>query len=497
MLNRPKFMSPSINMYENTVIDLNAETIPFSCIIDGNEAITSWQVQIFRLDDNQLVYDSEEQVLEPVFYPINNRNQNVTFSIDLKKTFAKIKDGEDSYYYLPLVLNKSKSYNASLAYYEINDDDKYVKLTEKPSEFSDNYDKYYVFYAFENSKTGYYWNITFKGTSGTTVKSASEVFYANSVPETSISFGYGDELSYPISTDETNMSTIEKRKVFFKSTYEQGEGVSIKRYGWRLTDTTNDVVVMDTISQNQIYGIQDDITCEFNGLVNQSEYVIELYIETQNGYSDIVQKIPFVVDYVVRNVEADFAIEALRSTPGVLINWGNLRTTEGIVVGKDVQYRDGYPFDEVSSVKIPNDSSILFSETANDKSLNIDENSCVVMSFQMTDMSHSRTLLEMNGTNEHFENITRKLEYRSDEKRLVYTVATGNTALKSDKKLENFKGEICWYVVKLYPPDGENVNFDIAQGVAEGGLFPSEKTYPSDNTYPYLGEWKDLTGGTF
>ena len=58
MLNKPKFLSPSVNMYGNAVIDLNSDSLPFSCIVDGNEAITDFQIVISRLKDNTVVFDT-------------------------------------------------------------------------------------------------------------------------------------------------------------------------------------------------------------------------------------------------------------------------------------------------------------------------------------------------------------------------------------------------------------------------------------------------------
>ena len=85
MLNKPKFMSPSINMYGNTVIDLNSDTLPFSCIVDGNEAIIRWQIVVSKLEDNAVVFDSGIQERNTPFFPINNRNQNVIFNVNLKR----------------------------------------------------------------------------------------------------------------------------------------------------------------------------------------------------------------------------------------------------------------------------------------------------------------------------------------------------------------------------------------------------------------------------
>ena len=281
MLNKPKFLSPSINMYENTVIDLNSETLPFSCIVDGNESVTDFQIVVSRLSDNIVVFDTGMQKLNTPFFPINNRNQNVVFSIDLKG-YPNIVSGENK---------------------------------------------------FVNSADAYYWYIVLKNSiSGTTTYSSEEVFYANSMPETTIYYSYDNDFTNP----SEFVSKLQKRKIYFKATYTQSESVPLKRYGWRLTDTTNNVVVMDTISQNQIYGIADDISCVCNGLINQTDYKLELYIETQNGYFGILQTIEFNVDYPVKNVDADFEVEALNNTAGIMLNWNKLRTTEGVIEGETV-----------------------------------------------------------------------------------------------------------------------------------------------------------------
>ena len=163
MLNKPKFLSPSINMYGNSVIDLNSATLPFSCIVDGNEAVTDFQIVISKLKDNAVVFDTGMQKLNTPFFPINNRNQNVVFSIDLKD-YANTVSGENK---------------------------------------------------FVNSADAYYWAITFKNSnSGTEVYSVAEVFYANSKPETTIHYSYDND--FTDLSDNIDFSGLQKRKIYFK-----------------------------------------------------------------------------------------------------------------------------------------------------------------------------------------------------------------------------------------------------------------------------------------
>ena len=436
MLNKPKFMSPSINMYGNTVVNLNSATLPFSCIVDGNEAITDFQIVISRLKDNVVVYDTGMQKLGTPFFPINNRNQNVVFSKDLRD-------------YTNTVSGTNK---------------------------------------FINSADAYYWTIVFKNsTSGTEARSAEEVFYANSKPTTIISYSYNEDYSNP----SEEFSGLQKRRIYFKSTYSQAEGVSLKRYGWRLTDTTNNVVVMDTISKNQIYGVAEDISCVCNGLVNQTEYLLELYIETQNGYFDIIDSVGFDVNYDVKSIDADFEIMPLDSSSGILLNWGNLRTTEGIVVGNGVSYKENFPVKSSDSISIPENTEVVFKGTSNEKSLEIREDSYVVLSFQF-DKDKNKTLFEMSGSDEYSNNLTRKLEYVFAGNKLKYTVTKGDIIATSEKSIGNVLSERSWYIATLYPLNGDSVDFKLEESTTADGLFPKGDLYPSSELYPYFGKWDKI-----
>lgn len=535
MLNKPKFMSPSINMYGNSVIDLNSDTIPFSCIVDGNEAITDFQIVISKLNDNTIVFDTGMQELDKPFFPINNRNQNVMFTVDLKDYFTKtLKDGKEVL--LPYTLNTSSIYNKNITYYTYDEDTQIYTEYNYTNSYNWNldYPSLYIF-EFKNSSDAFYWNIVFKNSnSNTKVNSAPEVFYANSIPETVVYYSYdnnfidssanyvkaGEEYDEDItyyklsdgvytkytydedtweedreslyyisftelnddlilSTDKDNMSVLSKRKIYFKSTYNQSEDVLLKRYGWRLTDTTNNYVVMDTISQNQIYGIVDDISCVCNGLINQTTYLLELYIETQNGYFDVLQSIEFKVDYMVKNVNADFEVVALNDTSGIMLNWSNIRTTEGVVVGNTVSYTKDFPVKSSASIEIPEDTSIVFEGNSNDKDLKIDENSYVVLSFQF-DKSQTMTLFEMTGNDEYANNITRKLEYISSSNILKYTLVKGDMIAICEKELTDTIGELCWYVATLYPLVGGVADYKLIQSTSLDGLYPNEDLFPED-----------------
>lgn len=483
MLNRPKFLSPSINMYGNTVIDLNSASLPFSCILDGNEAITDWQIVVSRLTDNTVVFDTGKQTLKTPFFPINNRNQNVVFNVDLKEHF--VATAEVCY------IAAESTYDPEKVYYSIVDN-KYVPYAYDKSTWDTDYTSLY-YTNFVNSADAYYWAITFSNSkTGSETQSVAEVFYANSIPETKIYYSYDNNFyiknqqqedvlnpALILSTDVKHKSVLEKRKIFLKSSYAQAEKISLKRYGWRLTDITNNVVVIDTISQNQIYGVEDDISCVCNGLVNETSYLAELYVETQNGYFNVLQSVEFDVNYTVKNIDADFEIVALNDTSGIMLNWGNLRTTEGVIVGSSVSYAENFPMQKSDSIEIPNDTSVVFAATANGKDLNIDESSYVVLSFQF-DKTQDMTLFEMSGLDKYLNPITRKLIYTTSDRKLKYTVTSGNIISSYESQISDTINELCWYVITLYPLINNSAKFKLVESIAEDGLFPDEDLYPEE-----------------
>lgn len=437
-------------MYGNNVIDLNANTLPFSCIVDGNEVVTDFQIVISRLKDNVVVFDTGMQKLATPFFPINNRNQNNVFSRDLKT---------------------------------------YPNIASESNEFV-------------NSTYAYYWEIILKNSnSGTETHSVAEVFYANSTPETTIYYSYDNnflnengELNDNLILSATETNILARREVYFKASYSQDENIPLKRYGWRLTDKNSGVAIMDTITKNQIYGTSEEISCNCTGLINESTYLLELYIETQNGHFDILQTVEIAVAYTVKNIEADFEIAALNDSSGIMLNWGNLRTTEGVAIG-DVDYIERYPINAENSVsvKIPDGSSIVFSDRANGKTLELNEDSYIVLSLQF-DKEHSRKLFEISGMDSFSNRITRSLEYIcfEDAKLLRYTITKGNTYVSRSVNISETIGERCWYIVTLSPlltDNGEYTELKVVQSIAENGQFPSANLYPDSQTHPYFGEW--------
>ena len=455
MLNKPKFLLPNINTSEGVI---QADTsMPFSFVVDGNEPITKAYFTIYGLSGNAIMFftadrNTRQEMFDEngYFYPVNEKNENNVFECAFS--------------------NRNAADTTLLS----------------------------------NRKEPCYWTVTLTSASGATVTSAPAVFYANTNPLVTIKYAEGDTY-----VDLTDSTVIRSRSCTFKAEYSQAEGVPLKRYGWRLTDTKSGRVLIDTVSHNQIYGTAHNILCSCEGLIGGNEYSIELYIETQNGYSQIYKKV-FDVKYDAKTLFTDFDIQAIDSSSCVMLDWKNLKTTEGVTQGDDVIRMANYPITSykeeagedgekisvsngTNSISIKNDSSVIFEGNANTK-LEIPEDSYISLSFQIT-KDEDMKLLEMTGVDAFSNTITRTLRYISEDKSLIHMInkSNGDSAFKI-QNLNYYPKDEVWYIVTLHPLLKNNdgscyTEMDVVESYAEEALYPSGDNYPSDDLQPFNGVW--------
>ena len=443
VLNKPKFMKPSTNKEECT-IDLTANKIPFSCIVDGNESIKAWQIVVYDIITNDEVFNTGEITLESSFYPVDEKNRNVVFSVDLAKHLGN---------------------NTT----------------------------------FINRAEAYYWTITLWGSSGGTTTSYQEVFYANKIPTIGLNLTDGD--------------TITSRDYTFKATYNQENGVQLKRYGWKITDKSNGQVLIDTITKNQIYGSADNIICNYDGFLNGGNYSVELYIETQNN-TKITSSLEFSVSYAATFLSSDFNVETLKNEPAIMLDWskalviaGILNDSKGKVVAvDDTTFKTNYPVDNQCSIEVPDGYRVVYS---NDKSLNfdIDENSYMAFSTQLLSGNvETSTLFFAEGSIAvNHENagdaIGRILSYNYKSGEFNYVISRNGVPIASDTHaVTNRPSEYVWYNIFMSPliktEDGRyTAELNVYEGKVINCIYPSEDLYPSTDFYPIFGNWSNLKNG--
>lgn len=433
-------MKPSTNKEECT-IDVTASEIPFSCIVDGNESINAWQIVIYDIITNDIVFDSGKITLKSSFYPVDEKNRNVVFSVDLKKHLGN---------------------NAT----------------------------------FINRSESYYWTITLWGSSGSATTSYQEVFYANKKPTISFNLNDGDVLT--------------SRDYTFKAVYAQEDGVQLKRYGWKITDTDSNQLLVDTITKNQIYGSADNIICNYDGFLNGSNYSVELYVETQNN-AKVTSSLKFSVSYITTFLSNDFKVETLKNEPAIMLDWNNVLVINGvlkedanednIVSIDDTTFKTNYPVDNQSSIEIPQDFKVVYSDA---ESLNFDigENSYIAFSSQL--LSEENVILfsaEGEGQDDDgYYAISRKLSYNNGV--FTYKVTGENGVdMSAIYTVKNKPSKYVWYNIFM-PPTANIDEFIVYESVVENCIYPSEDLYPMAATaweeagskyfYPIFGDWKSL-----
>ena len=460
MLNKPKFMKPSTNKEECTIdIDIDVKEISFSCIIDGNEAITAWRIVIYDINDDTIVYDTEQVDLLSPFYPIDEKNRNVVFSVNLKDYPNKYENA-------------------------------------KP---------------FINRADAYYWTITFVGSSGNSITSYQEVFYANRTPT----------IKFLCNGKDVNLSSetpaiLNSKDSTFKAVLDfDGDeyGAQLKKYGWRITDAGNGQVLVDTITKNQIYGSADNITCTYNGFLNGGNYRVELFVETQNN-TKTTSHFDVSVTYDSTFLGSDFRVETLKNEPAVMLDWTKALVIAGILKDKsenvvsvdDTIFKANYPVDNQCSIEIPNGFKVVYTD-AESLNFDIDENSYITFSTQLLS-GEDVTLFSAEGTDgdeDGYYSVSRELKYSNGI--FTYRIIGQNGIDKSVTcSVTNKPSEYVWYNIFMSPliktGDDYTVKLKIYEGRVENCIYPSEDLYPMDanawasvgsaDFYPIFGNWTNL-----
>ena len=491
MLNKPKFMIPSTGMQE-CVVDVDAENIPFSCIVDGNEPIAAWQIKIYDIKTNMMVLDTGKQTLDVPFFPIDNKNRNVVFPVNLKKYLTS-----STYKYFPA----TPIYNKNITYYKANNqNDGTIKYTEyKPTStniknWSTIYNDCYYYGNFINSSESYYWTIdmwnevdaSIEGKSATT-SSCEEVFYASDTPKPVIKYSINDsdykELSGAV--------VLPIKKCEFKATYE--EDVLLKRYGWRLTDVKSGQVLHDTITKNRVYGTKSNMILSYDGFLNNGNYSIEIYVETQNGCSVITEPITFSVEYETMILDSSFSVSALSDEPGIINVWGSPSILTGVNNG-EIKFKSNYPINGSNSVEIPKNSDITY-DISDNISLDLSEDSYISMGMQLLS-SENHKILYLDGTDKDGNSVSRTLEFEGG--RLKYTVLNSEISVEKIYTPKTTPGKYVWFVITMSPflgVNGDKTSIEVTEYKAVEGLYPDKELYPSTSypstRYPTFGRWEE------
>lgn len=456
MLNKPICLSPNING-EVPVVDANKGSIwKKSFIVDGNEPITIATLEL---------------------YDFNTGDRLLRKSCSANDNYAETDNlfDKDGYWYPINKDNKNNIFTVSYSGWN-SAGEQFVKNRLEP----------------------YYWTVKVAGVSGTEVTSCESVFYANSTPDITIKFSKDQNIYDDLEQD----TILDSKSCTFKATYVQAEGVPLKRYGWRITDFNTKQILVDTITQNQIYGTSGNILCTYDGFINEGKYSVELFVETQNGFCITTEPINFSVEYETIFLTTDFKASTLKNEPFIMLDWENVVAVGGIANG-EYSISNNYPIQGASSAKIEDSSSISYTTDANTY-LDIDENCYVVLSTQLPS-SRNGIVFEMTGVDESGNDISRTLVY--DSGKFTYTVSTSGSSLTDEHSVLNIPNEYTWYIIQMSPcltqETGEQyVSLFVTESITENRPYPQAENsenvfYPQAEDsegafYPSIGTWNNL-----
>lgn len=502
MLNKPKYMIPSTKRQE-CVVDANSNEIVFSCVVDGDEAIGAWEIKIYTLVDNALIFDSGKQKRSSPFFPINAKNENAEFEVNIKKFLPT----STQYFEAGTAYDDTKTYYTRT----LNADGTYTYTKYAGSKPPTSGTQLYYIGKFTNSTNAYYWTIDLWNIEGAnksdaqpSTSSVQSVFYANSTPSITIQYGVDDTdsagNSYIKYKALSSGATLDSSKYYFKAVYFQSESVGIKKYGWLIKDVNADISLVDTISHNQIYGTKDNIECSYRGFLSDGNYSVQLYIETHNGATLTTSPIPFSVSYGLTYLTNDFKVSELKQETAILLDWGQANVICGRIGSGNIEYLQNYPILDYSrenpntSISIPTSSSVVFDYGAT-SDLDIPESSYMIISTQLSDAS-GRLIFSAEGTDGSGNSIVRKLSFKSGY--FVYEITDGSGVLKTYRSSQTFSpNQYKWYIIIMYPyrNGGSATMLSVTESNLKDGIYPRENLYPYETLYPSFGVWDKLKSG--
>ena len=425
-------MKPSTNKEECT-IDITADSIPFSCIVDGNESINAWQIVIYDIITNNIVFDTGKITLESSFYPVDEKNRNVVFSVDIKKHLKN---------------------NTT----------------------------------FINRAEAYYWTITLWGNYSATT-SYQEVFYANKTPNIRFNLSDGDTLT---SKEHTFKATYEQKDGAQLKRY--GWKITDTDSGQVLVDTItknqiygsadNIICKYDGFLNSGNYSVELYIETQNNTKTTSSLNFSVSYVTTFLSS-----------DFKVETLKNEPAI-MLDWNKAVVIT-GILKESDNeknIVSVDNTTFKTNYPVDNQCSVEIPEGFKAVYD---NDASLNfdIDENSYMAFSTQLLS-GEDAILFSAEGYNDDGYEVKRQLSY-SDGVFTYKVIGQVGVVASATHTVASRPSEYVWYNIFMPPLiENENGDYTAELKVYEGKvincIYPSEDLYPSEGFYPIFGNWDNL-----
>ena len=323
------------------------------------------------------------------------------------------------------------------------------------------------------NNNNYKWSVT-SYWSGGSIQSYENVFYTYATPTLTIN-------SVP--------ATLAQNSYTFTATYSQAQNVGVEKFGWILRNINTQEVLVDTITQNNIYS--SDIQLYYDGFFANNTYEIMCQCWASDGVIVSTEYTQFTVSYNVESM-AGTVVATQQNDSGILLEWTELSYIVGTYIqGSGAVSSPSYYYNTTAQSQVihltygtaTTDESYVQFNQVNSSPMSFPIFSSHVISFNWNDYNAVGSPLYtfyLNSSSNTYIQI-----YFNSNRNFSIKYQLNGSVISDQEFYQPTRGEH-WYVMSLVP-DGQTGNFIIhtyAYGYTDMGLFPSLTLYPSTTLYP-------------
>lgn len=323
------------------------------------------------------------------------------------------------------------------------------------------------------NNNNYKWSITSYWASGN-ITSYENVFYTYATPTLSID-------SVP--------STLSQNSYTFTATYTQAQNVGIEKFGWILINVGTQEVLVDTITQNNIYS--SDVQLSYDGFFTNNTYKIMCQCWGSNGVIVSTEYAQFDVSYDVESLTGT-VIATQQSDSGILLEWPELSSIVGTYVqGSGAVSSPNYYYNDIVQSQVihltygtsTTDASYVQFNQVNSSAMSFPLFSSHVISFNWNDynaIGSSLYKFYLNSSPNTYIQI-----YLNDSQNFSILYMNNGETIYDQEFYKPTRAEQ-WYVLSVVPNQqtGNFIIYTYAYGYVDMGLLPSTTLYPSSTLYP-------------
>ena len=128
----------------------------------------------------------------------------------------------------------------------------------------------------------------------------------------------------PILTIDPFTTPVASSVQSFTATYSQAQGDTVSSVRWQLFNASDTSDALDDTGTTYTPVLE----YEYNGLFNNTSYVVSCTVETSNGVS-VTEQVQFSVQYTEGSYQGEFTAQCLASEDSTLLTWNSIENIPG------------------------------------------------------------------------------------------------------------------------------------------------------------------------